>query len=47
MVQWADLDTLYGRFSRLGSSRRELEMAINQVTSVIAGVEADFGKGAP
>ena len=42
MVEWAELRALYGLFSRLGSSRRDLETAIDEVRAAVAGVEAEY-----
>jgi hypothetical protein len=41
IVQWAELHSLDGLFSKLGSSRQDLESAIEEVRVAVAGVEAD------
>jgi predicted nucleotidyltransferase len=41
MVQWANLTHLYERFASLGSTQRNLNLAIEEVRASIAEIEAD------
>lgn len=41
MVQWAGLEDLYDLFGRLGTSRRELEVAIAEVGALVASAGAE------
>jgi hypothetical protein len=41
MVQWADLTSLYGRFSSLGSSEADLTLAIGNVRKAISEIETE------
>jgi hypothetical protein len=42
MVQWAGLTNLYGRFSSLGSSEDDLNLAIHAVRASIAEIESEI-----
>ena len=41
MVQWAELTDLYGRFSSLGSSEKDLTLAISNVREAIGEIETE------
>jgi predicted nucleotidyltransferase len=41
MIQWADLTNRYGRFSSLGSSEEDLNVAIHDVRASIGEIEAE------
>jgi hypothetical protein len=41
MIQWADLTNRYGRFSSLGSSEEDLNVAIHDVRVSIGEIEAE------
>jgi Polymerase beta, Nucleotidyltransferase len=44
MVQWADLTTLFGRFSSLGSSEADLTRAIRDVRASISDIETEVSE---
>ena len=41
MVQWADLTNLYGRFSSLGSSEEDLDLAVEEVRAAIGEIATE------
>lgn len=45
LVDWADLTSLYRRFSALGSSTAELSEAIREVRGAIAEIESEVARG--
>jgi predicted nucleotidyltransferase len=45
MVEWAGLSSLNARFGALGSSRGELDLALQEVESAVADVESEVDAG--